>query len=275
MIARASIVVLTCFLAFIGGMFVWKPGKAPPPATYMQYQTIHDAAQAEDAEAMEWFFDNQPKDRPLGFSIDLHMYTAVMKGRVKIAELLLRRGANVNGFPQTNDQETFGHETLLSFACSHKQREMAIWLIKNGADVNIPTPKVRTMPLVSAIENRWPEVAFLIIEKQADLDYRGMMRNTALHVATKTNQADIVERLIDRGADINAPDLIGFTPLHHAASEGYANVVSLLIRKGADVNRRSYPPPGCPHGLAPLGLLSTSKHPACVRILKQNGGREY
>ncbi|MGB7065806.1 MAG: ankyrin repeat domain-containing protein, partial [Syntrophobacteria bacterium] len=61
--------------------------------------------------------------------------------------------------------------------------------------------------------------------------------NTALIVAAKDGQLEIVEMLLDKGADIEGRDAkFGGTPLIWAAIRGQTETVKLLLGKGADIN---------------------------------------
>ena len=54
-------------------------------------------------------------------------------------------------------------------------------------------------------------------------------RNTLLHIAARSGDAEVVSMLLEQGADPNAPDVGRFTPLHRAAENGHAEVISLLL----------------------------------------------
>ncbi len=56
---------------------------------------------------------------------------------------------------------------------------------------------------------------------------------TALHLACRENNFDIVKILVDAGADVNASDNEGWTPLMRAALAGNRNSIDLLLNKGA------------------------------------------
>lgn len=58
---------------------------------------------------------------------DTLLITAVQQGHLRVSELLLRKGANVN------HQNAFGN-TPLHFAFEHNYTDLAMWLIEHGAD---------------------------------------------------------------------------------------------------------------------------------------------
>jgi ankyrin repeat protein len=62
---------------------------------------------------------------------------------------------------------------------------------------------------------------------------------TALVVAARQGNRDVVELLLDRQADINAQTVYGETALTCTAAYGHRDVVELLVRRGADTNAQN------------------------------------
>ena len=58
---------------------------------------------------------------------------------------------------------------------------------------------------------------------------------TALMLAAKEGQLDIVVGLLDRGADVNWMDKYQLSPLMLAAKNGHEEVVTALLNQGSDV----------------------------------------
>ena len=65
------------------------------------------------------------------------------------------------------------------------------------------------------------------------------MGASALHVAAIVGQYEVAELLIQKGADVNFRGNDGGTALHAAAFLGQYEIAELLIQKGADVNARN------------------------------------
>eukprot|EP01036_Dinobryon_divergens_P029330 gene29330-38409_t len=60
--------------------------------------------------------------------------------------------------------------------------------------------------------------------------------STALHAASSSGHAEVVDILLKAGAKVDAEDKERNTPLHNAAANGRADVASLLLKAKADVN---------------------------------------
>ena len=69
---------------------------------------------------------------------------------------------------------------------------------------------------------------------KANVDFPDLYKNTALHQASTSGRADIVNVLLGAGADINLADQDHNTALHFASVLGHNEVVNALIDKGAN-----------------------------------------
>jgi uncharacterized protein len=77
------------------------------------------------------------------------LYHAAMSGKVEIADLLKAHGGGQNAGHALHGAVLFGH------------REMAQWLLDNGADVNAPNMMSKT-PLDTALAKGYTEIADLL-----------------------------------------------------------------------------------------------------------------
>lgn len=68
-----------------------------------------------------------------------------------------------------------------------------------------------------------------------DVNQRGAVDDTPLHIAARMGEVEDVEILIANGADVNIVGDLGNTPLHQAAMNGKCNVIKVLIKSGADL----------------------------------------
>ncbi|MDP3283649.1 MAG: ankyrin repeat domain-containing protein [Desulfobacterales bacterium] len=163
-------------------------------------------------------------------------------------------------------------------------------LLFNGKHADISIQKDTTRLMIATQKGAISEVREAITEK-ADVNAATETGITALMLAAKSGNLEIVKMLVSAGATIDcsshspeaAPPLIkgyskhysalksvyfpfhtdsrqykdkkgGFTPLVLAISSGHTPVVKFLVSKGADVNRKGY-------GASPLSAAIFFDHP--------------
>lgn len=119
----------------------------------------------------------------------------------EVAQFFLDRGANVNC-------ESYNALTPLQCAVIAGTKEMVLFLISNGADVNYeisrPSEKnaART-PLETAIETGSAEMVSLLITYGADVNHKCKNGNTPLLFAARHQRTELVPILKDAGAVSN------------------------------------------------------------------------
>jgi len=208
-----------------------------------------------------------------GFSVQdtllAMLLTAVRTGDLQQVQLLLDRGADING--TFVDLGIDGVWSPLLLASSENQLAIAKLLIGRGADVNLVVNG--WTPLLEAADEGSLETLNFLLESGADINWhQGPNSPTALsmaasegkkdcllallkagadmngfgeslpplHAAAREGKVDLMRSLITRGADVNQSDAVGRTALMYAASEGLGDPVSLLISSLADPNLADY-----------------------------------
>lgn len=159
---------------------------------------------------------------------DSALHVAAAHGRIKVAELLLRNGAEINAKAKYD-------YTPLDYAVLKKQHAMMRWLLERGADVNNPTSISRSTPLFTAAALNDPIAAQILIAKGASVNHQSAM-GTALHEAARWRSFSVAKVLLEAGASVGAraPET-GKTPLHCAAHSQALDVARLLIEHGAKI----------------------------------------
>lgn len=164
---------------------------------------------------------------PLGYAVSL-------RGSTEMTELLLSRGARLDGFASD--------APLLTAASSDNSDGIKL-LLARGANPNCIVKKTMqtALFLVAARGDRAAEVIEVLLKSGArpnDLDIYG---RTALHTAASVNAVRVISLLLAKGADIDA-GASGWTALHYALlykKDANKEAVALLLERGANPNART------------------------------------
>lgn len=155
---------------------------------------------------------------------------AIDQNNLKVAEALLKNGANPNGNEKGPDVIPLG-------LCAQRDlTDMATLLLKHGASVYVTDRNGMSALHWASNENKL-RMAGLLISSGADVGRFGADGVTPLHCAVKNGYLQMAELILDAGADINAPGgNRQKTPLMFAASSCFPDVVHMLLAKGADIH---------------------------------------
>jgi len=159
---------------------------------------------------------------------------------------------------------------LLVQACEFGDLVIAWLLINRGADVLATNPRGWTPLHITSDKGHESLTQMLIDSGGTGAVVTAIDKNhsTPLHLALGKGHETVARLLIDRGADVSATNLCGYTPLHIASHKGHETMVRLLIDKGAEVSAANE------EGWTPLHLASDQGHEAVARLLISSGDRE-
>jgi len=222
---------------------------------------IHDAVRAGDLDLVVKLLKKDPSlvhapDEEDQFrSLPLHF--AAMGGHLDIAKVLLKMGADIDGF-DTDES------TPLHVAALRGQGEMIDLLLANGADVN-RRDKNGAYALSFAASSGDPAIVQQILDAGADLNFWNARGITLLHFACNRGLRNLFDVLIERGADINAATEDGATPLNWAISEPGLPMLETVLAAGAD------PQAATSHGETPLLRAAFRGYPEAARLLLAHG----
>ena len=128
--------------------------------------------------------------------------------------------------------------TLLHEASAHGSLRIAELLLRLGADPNVRSTGGHTALYCVANECRVTgggDIVRALVRAGAHVDARSdSKRCTPLHMAARRGNIAVSEALLECGADINARDRAGDTPLRRAKNCRKAGVALLLISRGAE-----------------------------------------
>jgi ankyrin repeat protein len=93
--------------------------------------------------------------------------------------------------------------------------------------------------LGAALYRKHFEVAELLHEHGADVNFLGNGEGMLLHVASRDGLVGTARWLLNHGADANAQTDIGWTPLHIAALNKRLEIVQMLLEHNADIHTQN------------------------------------
>ncbi|XP_014222677.1 ankyrin-1-like [Trichogramma pretiosum] len=173
---------------------------------------------------------------------DSLLHVAMKQGHAKVAEALLRKGANPN---VTNRQA----QTPLHIACARKENAYALsklllnicYDMETRVDVDAQDMN-RCTPLHLALLKDDRKTAQLLLRRVANPNLTNARGTTALHLICNASGDDegllktllAVNEVHNRNVLINAPDTGGRTALHFALFRNNKKLVKLLLKNGAD-----------------------------------------
>lgn len=140
------------------------------------------------------------------------LYRAARAADIEGLELMIAHGADPNWKPATESKST-GIDTSIEVA----SRSALMMAINGGKGVGVsggPNDLRNGPPEFREEGTRDPVTAVkMLLEAGADVSVRGPDEETALHVAVKALNPDIVRALVEYGADMNATNKDGKTAL--------------------------------------------------------------
>lgn len=93
-----------------------------------------------------------------------------------------------------------------------------------------------TSLMTAAVNNDIEGAKFFSKSGISIINQRNLGGATALHIASREKNFEIVNILIENGADVNIADNDGWTPIMRAARNGDEKIVEMLLKKGADIS---------------------------------------
>ncbi|XP_055381299.1 ankyrin repeat and KH domain-containing protein mask isoform X2 [Condylostylus longicornis] len=185
---------------------------------------------------------------------------AAREGHEDMVALLLMKGANINA----TTEET--QETALTLACCGGFTEVAEFLIKQGANLELGA----STPLMEAAQEGHTELVRFLLENGANVHAQTQTGDTALTHACENGHTDAAEVLLYYGAELEHESEGGRTPLMKACRAGHVCTVKFLISKGADVNKET-----ASNDHTPLSLACAGGHQAVVEHLLKSGADPF
>ncbi len=161
------------------------------------------------------------------------LYIAVANKHKPIVEYLLSKGANIS---EKNGE--YGSSALHK-ACASGALDIAKVLVNAGADVNLKSDEGYT-PLSNAVSNNKQITVKYLISNGANIgEKNGKLGVSVLHKACMNGNLEIAKILVDAGADVNFKSDEGFTPLYVAVQKNHISIVEYLLTKGVSIDEKN------------------------------------
>lgn len=181
--------------------------------------SIYDAVKNNDIETLREYYRAHPD---MLDAADDGGYTMLMEaakqGRLEIVQCLVELGANLDASCEMIDHYRDERGTALAFALANFQREVAVYLIQEGAEVN---------------------TAYYLSENEGTPDQEKEHR-TCFMYAMDGMDTELLELMLKNGLQLNEVNAVvsdydqGVTPLFYAIGEVKLPMVKWLLAKGAD-----------------------------------------
>lgn len=124
------------------------------------------------------------------------------------------------------------HELIFS-AIRHNNKNKIRSMIKHGVNMDIIDAGGRT-PLMAALLAEYLEISSLLLPETTYLNKPDHNNNRPVHIATSHGYINLVRGLILKKVDINAADALGNTALIIATRHDNAKILELLLNNNAD-----------------------------------------
>ncbi len=157
---------------------------------------------------------------------------SLTNNNMEAMNLLIAKGANIN---LRKDSCC----SILHEAINKDKLKLAETLLKKGADLKIKWNDFGQTPLYYAVQNNKYKMVKLIFKYDKNVDKKAKFGWTSLLQCAWHGNKEIAELLIDNGADINIRHWKNTTPLMIAINKKQFDVAKLLIAKGADITLKN------------------------------------
>jgi ankyrin repeat protein len=161
------------------------------------------------------------------YKSELDIYEATSIGDIETVYQILDRNPellnsfSIDGFTILGLASFFGHLSLVKL------------LLAKGANPNTASDnQFKVAPIHSACAISAFDIAVLLIKHGADVNAKQMQGVTPLHSAAHSGQTKLSKLLIDNGAEVNAKMDNGQTPLFLANERNFKETAELIIKNG-------------------------------------------
>lgn len=157
------------------------------------------------------------------FLPDLNIFDACAVGKLeKVVELVTHNAQLLN-------QHSADGFTPVGLACYFNHQEIVSFLVKIGADVNLPSKNgFNVFPIHSAVANNNYHMAKILFNAGAYPNVCQRSGVAPLHTAAQNGNIEIIILLLEHGADVGLRMEGGKLPADLATEKGFSEIAEIL-----------------------------------------------
>ncbi|XP_043559565.1 ankyrin repeat and KH domain-containing protein 1 isoform X15 [Chiloscyllium plagiosum] len=227
---KESALTLACYKGHLEMVrFLLEAGADQEHKTDEMHTALMEACMDGHVEVARLLLDSGAQVNMPADSFESPLTLAACGGHVELAALLIERGANLE---EVNDE---GYTPLME-ASREGHEEMVALLLAQGANINAQTEETQETALTLACCGGFLEVADFLIKAGADIE---LGCSTPLMEAAQEGHLELVKYLLAAGANVHATTATGDTALTYACENGHTDVADVLLQAGADLEHES------------------------------------
>jgi ankyrin repeat protein len=210
--------------------------------------------------------ENRAVEQPRGPGLETsrELRVAIVKGDLATVKAIIR------DYPEQVSSRNPGNEdkgsSPLYVAAVYDQKEVAAFLLAQGADANARTDGGQTPIFIAKYHDGKTDIPAMLFAAKAEVTLGDSDGETPLQWAARGNSKEKAEFLLAAHADVNARDKYGSTPLHEAAAWGNEDVAEVLLAHEAQIS------PVDKDGKTPLLLAEEANHKDVAELLRKYHG---
>lgn len=211
-----------------------------------QRSALHVVVEADNQAILKLFVDENVNSSKIDFNIknrngESPLKLALNAGKLSLVQMLVKGGADLN---EKNPETSM---TLLHEAILKEDIPTALFLLGEGADINMLTPNNETA-LQLAIHCRLAKVVDALCTHGVLLSSADSKGDCPLWTALDSGEMEIAEILVKHGIDTDCwspsgPEGSLQTLLHRAIDENKEQIAVFLIKSGCDLDSPRQPGP--------------------------------
>uniref|UniRef100_A0A669QJG1 K Homology domain-containing protein n=1 Tax=Phasianus colchicus TaxID=9054 RepID=A0A669QJG1_PHACC len=226
---KESALTLACYKGHLDMVrFLLEAGADQEHKTDEMHTALMEACMDGHVEVARLLLDSGAQVNMPADSFESPLTLAACGGHVELAALLIERGANLE---EVNDE---GYTPLME-AAREGHEEMVALLLAQGANINAQTEETQETALTLACCGGFSEVADFLIKAGADIE---LGCSTPLMEAAQEGHLELVKYLLAAGANVHATTATGDTALTYACENGHTDVADVLLQAGADLDKQ-------------------------------------